>query len=560
MNHAFAGLFFAGSCLVACAPGAGSPKAAEHGTFGKVEGRLDAERWLSRDTERAKRAGARPAEVVAVDAGTVGDRVSGLLNVPDDECVLLLARASDDVDDIDLFAYGDDGTLLGSDERPDKSPAVLVCPPHPRRMYVSARVAAGHGLVAVGAQRVATRDAATVGRVLAARGAPGDGGANVDAWVGLDERVLSHQKSLGSSWREVRRSAVPLDSAIGTRLSTVVDENRCLDVLVVPSDDVSHLDVALLLESGRIAGRAVARARDRFLVACTRDKATLTVEIRPQSGRGFAAVVISESREPSPRAVESDVPVIDLAPLTPLRDALAKTASDLEGQSYALPKKLGDGTLSIGRRESVALKLPAGCARLDVVGGKPLSGVEAWLWSSNEDLIAHDKSTGHAVLFACGSGGRARLDVEAQAQSGPYAAEMRAFREAPKALVDHPLAANRLLTRMLARGVVRRADQVTAPKVVQISASHREALDVIVPIGRCVDVTLALGPGASGAEVRLVNKDGGSEVDRAYGTSSAAARACALAGSGTLAIRAELRAQSGAGEALAATRMLAPRD
>jgi len=36
---------------------------------------------------------------------------------------------------------GEDGAVLGMDEGPDKTPALLVCPPHPARVYVSARIA-----------------------------------------------------------------------------------------------------------------------------------------------------------------------------------------------------------------------------------------------------------------------------------------------------------------------------------------------------------------------------------------------------------------------------------
>lgn len=524
------------------------------GDLAAVPGKPDGERWLAKDTNRARAAGASPSEIIAVDAGAPGDRVAGLVSVPEDTCALLLARASDGVDDIDLFAFGDDGTLLGSDERPDKAPAVLVCPPHPKRLYVVARVAAGHGIVAVAGQRVSPADAPAVGRALAARQAR----AGHDPWSSLDSAVTAHRRGIGGTWQEIRRVATPVDASIPTRISASIEAERCLDVLVVPGEEVSHLDVAALEQSGRVVARAVARGRERFLLLCSPEKLPVTIELRPQSGRGFAAVVLSQSRDASMPAIEARLPVLHLGPVVPIAEAREKLEAYLDGQGYAPTKKLGEGTLNVGRRESVAVDLAAGCSRIDVVGGKPLRGIEAWLWSASDSLLAHARGSGSATLFACGEAGSARLDFEALAHTGAYAIELRHKKDVPRVLVEHPLAAGRLLARMEGRGVARRIDHVGAPKLVPLGATQRGSVDVAVPIGRCMDVALALGPGASGAEVRLTDRDSGAELDLGSGTVSAGARACALDRPSGLRVRAELRAVTGASEALVATRMLAP--
>ncbi len=495
-----------------------------------------------------------------MDAGAPGDRVSGLLRVPKASCVLLLARASDNVDDINLFVYGDDGTLFGSDERPDKTPTLLVCPPHPSRLYAVARVASGHGLVAIGAQQVDEKDAPRVGKLLAARGYQGAGAPRLDTWPGLDRAVEEHRRAIGSSWQEVRRVAAPLDSSIATRLSSVVGPDRCLDVLVLPSEDVSHLDVAALDADGRILGRAVAHGRERFMVVCSHDKSPLTVEIRPQAGRGLAAVVMSESKEPSGRGLDGRVAVLDLAPVGDLKETRDKVGAYLESHGYQNAKSVGQGTLAIGRRESVDIDLSEGCARIDVMVGRPARGLEAWLWSTKDELVAHQRGSAQATLFACGKKGRARLDLEGLTRGGPFAVELRRESEAPSALIDHPLAAGRLLARMLSRGVIQRASQVTAANLVALSSSRREQMNVTVPVGRCVEVTLALGEGASGAEVRLMDRQSEREIELSRGTDSAAARGCALDTGKSLEIRAELRVTSGATDALSATRMLSPRE
>ena len=127
----------------ACArpPQAKAPSTPQ-GRFGKATSGPEVKSWMKLPTEG-------DAQVLAVEAGVAGDRVSALLEVPESDCAILIARGTRSVDDVDLFAYGEDGAVLGSDEASDKAPALLVCPPHPRRIYVSARVAAGHGMVAI---------------------------------------------------------------------------------------------------------------------------------------------------------------------------------------------------------------------------------------------------------------------------------------------------------------------------------------------------------------------------------------------------------------------------
>jgi hypothetical protein len=543
----------------ACAPLLGGSEKPEPGRFGKVEARPDAQRWLGPDMARAREAGASDSEVIAVDAAAPGDRVSGMIEVPDDACVLLLARAAESIEDVDLFAYGDDGTVLGTDEAPDKKPALLVCPPHPRRMFVVARVASGHGLVAVGAQRVRVTDAARIGQLLDARGRPGEAASRLGAWPGLEEKVAEHRRRVGGEWQDVRKLAVPLDPRTPTRVSALVEDDRCLDVFVVPSAEVSHLDVAVLDEQGHIIGRASAMGRERTLVVCSPEKAPLTIEIRPHAGRGVAAIV--HSRTPAGGARDLDVRAVahDLAPIGDLPESRAKNAARVEGLGYAPPKVAGEGTIAVGRRTSVHLELPAGCARIDVLAARPVRGLETWLWNADGSLIARERGGGRATTFACTNGGKARLDLESLALPGRFVVEVRGERETAASLAQHSLAASRLIARMLARGVAKSAAQVGAPQAMALSPERVERRDILVPRGGCMDLSLALGPGAAGAEVRLLDASTGAELELGRGTYSASARACALA-RGELRARVELRVKTGTTTALYGSRMLGPRE
>src|SRR5690606_34658757 len=254
---------------------------------------LDGRRWLLEDVERASRAGAEPSEVIALDAGAPGDRISSVVELPADACVLLMARASASIDDVDLYAYADDGTLIGSDEAPEKTATLLLCPPHPRRVFVSARVAAGHGLVARGSQRVSVERAP---KAAAAVGAKGRSGADPDQgaalWSGLDDAISEHRRSIGGQWQLLRKLPILVDPRVPARVSAEVEAESCLDVLVVPSEQTAYLDVLAIDDQGRILGRADSGADDtRSLIVCSPVRAPVTLELRPHAGQGLTAVI-----------------------------------------------------------------------------------------------------------------------------------------------------------------------------------------------------------------------------------------------------------------------------
>ncbi|MBI3200660.1 MAG: hypothetical protein HYZ29_03885 [Myxococcales bacterium] len=540
---------------VGCAALAPGPGPASSQGARPVEGRVEGERFLLPDGRRAREAGASEPRVIAADAGAPGDRISGFVNVAADTCALVMARGSREIDDVDLFAFGDDGTLLGADERPNKSPTLLLCPPHPERIYVSARIAAGFGIVAVGAQSVSPKDAPKLGTLLDVPGFAQR--ADAGGYAEVERAIGAHRRGIGGRWQELRRAALPVEPGTPSLISAVVEAGRCLDAWVTPTEAVSHLDVALLDADGRIAGRAVSHGRSRFLVACAADKTAVTLEVRPQSGRGVAVVVLSQSKDGGRAELGGRIPVVELGATRSLDEVKTELAARLDKGDYAPPKSVLRRELPIAERSSTELELTAGCTRIDVIGGRPLAGLEAWLWSGDA-LGAQDRAQSHATLFSCGPGGKLRLDLEALARPGPVEVQHRKLRQAPPLLAQHPLAASRLLGRVLARGTAPRFDQLGAPKAVTLSETVRSESDLMIPIQRCADVVLALGPGAAGAEVRIVDKVTGKEIERGFGRHHAAARACALDRRATVEARVELAVSSGSTQALVLTRLLSP--
>lgn len=544
--------------LVACSGAPGShPKSAGRGGFGGTRVELDASEWLAGDSKKATTAGADASQVIAVQAGMPGDRVEGMVRVPERSCVALIARGTDGVEDVDLFVYADDGTSYGSDEAPDKRPTLMICPGKAVRLYVVARIAQGNGVVAIGAQRVDAREADRVAQAIGARNR--EGARDAESWPGLDESITRHREQIGGGWEDVRRVALPVDARVASHVGGDIEPHQCLDALVIPADEVSHLDVLAKDLDGRIVGRAHAAGRERSLIVCSPTRARVSFEVRPHAGRGLAVVVLSKSKKGTEQDINAHSLRFDLLPPLDMAEARRQHAERLDAAGYPKARSVAKGTLSVGRRQSLDLDLRKGCYRLDVWSQHPMHGVEAWLWSPDGSLIANERSGTNATLFACTRGAKARLDAEALVRPGNYEVELREERETPEILNDHPLAASRLLARMVARGVIKTGHQVGAPQKFQLSSTKLERMDVLIPVGRCVDVTLALDAGASGAEIRLLDKSDGHEVALARGPQSTSTRACSLDRPDTLNVSAELRVGSGSAVGLVATRMLAPR-
>ncbi len=539
---------------LACGPRPGSTPG-EDQKFGHAPGTLDGARFLGADAQRARKAGAGQSEVLTVEPGASGDRVTSLFWVPTTECALVIARASESVDDIDLFVYGDDGTSFGSDEAPDKSPSVLLCPPHPRRMLAVARVASGHGVVALGVQRVPKSQAAAVRRSIKSRT---DKSASLRERARVNARVADHRQQLGGRWRELRRIALPADARVPTRSSLALRADRCIDVLAVPSRGVGPMDLDLINSDGRVVGRGYVDGRDRFVVACSGRDTHLTVQLRPRSGSGTAWLMVAESEVGAQATLASYAGLIDLGPVQTLAKTRAQLEESLGKQPYAAARVLYQGTLKTGLRSSVVVPKAPGCRRVDVIGGTPLFGMRTWAYSDGGLLLAQAQGAGRTSMLLCGNA-PARLDLEAQLSPGPVVAVVRGEPDPPPVLSKHPLAASRLMSAVWSRGSAILSREISGVVAKQLSPTALARAQVRVPLRRCVDFFAALDRGAYGLELRLLDVQSNQELSRSHGSYAASARLCT--DKGTIDARVELEVQSGRAPALFATRMtnLTPR-
>ncbi len=483
-----------------------------------VQHGIDGSAWLAPDVARARAAGAGALEVLAADVASEGDRVGAFVELQAGVCVLAVSRASPGVVDVDLFAFEDDGSAFATDESPDPQGALMLCPSSARRLYVAARVVAGAGIVALGVLPIPKGREAAVQKAMNARGLAGEE-ARGEGWPGGEGRLRAHRAELGGRWDEVRRVTVPIDPHAPTRLTALVEAGRCLDVLISPSDEVASLDVVAEDERGRILSIARASGRDHSILACARQATTMGVAIRPRASQGTVAVSIARSNlggdaelAPSARPMH----FVSTADLAGERAALEK---DLHARGYAKAKGLGAGVAKLGVRSSVGVDLPAGCARVDVIAGRPLVEIVATLWDEKAQVLGETNAGGSAFVFTCGPGGAARIDVEALDTAGPFELELRKERVAPPALVAHPVAASRLLARLAAGGAAVDASSAQGAEAVPLDPNSLRTVAIAAPAGQCAEVIVALDAGGAGLDLRVVDaqtKEG--EVVRARAT------------------------------------------
>jgi hypothetical protein len=416
-------------------------------------------------------------------------------------------------------------------------------------------VAAGEGLVSLGAQLVPRERAADVGRALGARGGWGEGPRPADAWPGLDDKIRARRVALGGTWEELRRLAVALDARAAGYLTFPVEADGCVDVLVVPDETVAMLEVEVMDGEGRVVARAKEGGTDRTVTVCSPLAFTGSVSVRPHVGRGLAAVVVARGKGAMARDLSARPDIAWVAPAQPLEQTREKRNAALAKAGYAGPTASTAGALQIGRRAQSPLELgpTPSCSRVDVVGGAPLALVEANVWDDAGTLVASAEGSDGATLFACGKG-RARLDLETRGRPGPYAVLVRKERWQDPAFLKQPLAAARMLARAAEGAAMLHEGTPTGARTVTLEPAKLVGWESAVPAGRCLKVSVGAQGDGTGLDLRVFDTGSGDEIDRSHAANAASVRACAPANA-SRPVRVELRTTSGKLEAVVGERL-----
>jgi hypothetical protein len=524
-------------------------------------GTLEAQTLLGDLPARATRLGASPLSIVAAGPMIELERLGAFVEVPPDACLLAYARASPSLEDIDIATFSDEGNPLAVDEGPDPRPTVLLCPPHPARVYVAAHAAQGEGLCVVGAQLVPKERAGEVGRAVSAHGALGGKPRTPEAWPGLDEQVRAHRAALGGTWDEARRVALAVDARAPSSVAFSIEAGSCTDALVVPDDDVAIVDVDVLDADGRTIARARDTSASRAVTVCSPVELSGSLAIRPHVGRGLVAVVVAKAKPDGARELSARPETNWASPALPLDATKAARNAALAKAGYGPPAaRVATGQIVLGRRATVPVELASGagagvCTRIDVVAGAPLALVEASAWDDAGGLLATDEGASGATLFACGKG-KARVDVATRGRPGPYAVLVRPERWKDPSFAAYPLAAGRMLARAATGPEALHEGKPGAVRHVVLDAAHQTVQSTNIPADACLRVAVGAQGEGTGLELRIYDAVTGEELDRSHGQSAASVRACAGPGS-PRSVRLDARATAGKLDAVVGERVTA---
>jgi len=490
------------------------------------QGSLDGAPLLAEVAEQAKKLGAGALSVAFSQELTAGERGGAFVSVPKDVCLLAFARASAAVDDIDLATFSDDGNPISIDEAPDARPTVVVCPPHPERVYVAVHVAEGEGLVAVGAQYVTKEKGVLLARALGARGALGGAIRRPEAWPGLDRALEERRDALRGTWEEQRRVALSIDASAPSYVSITAEPNSCIDTLVMGDDDVSDLDIELIDRTGRIVGRSRDTSAARGLVMCTKDPFSGNVMVRPHAGRGLAAVVLQRTKMEAMNSFGRDVDVVVLGEGRPLAETRKSLEGALSTLSYGAALRTVEVSAVAGRRASLTTQLPTidGCYRVDALADSTGPAFDFTTRFENGNVISRGVAFGQSTSFFCG-GGALVSEFDVRARASKIAVVIRKEPWADPQLTKAPIASGRMLRRALGEPS-HRGEKASKLGLLTLEAGKRSTWATTIPENRCSRITIGVeGPGV-GFEARLFDTSTDEEMDRLHSVESGAVQAC----------------------------------
>jgi hypothetical protein len=484
-------------------------------------------RWLSSDSALARAAGAESASVIVAEAGAVGDRFTRVVETNDKACLLVMARASEKVADIDLYAYSEDGTALAIDDRPDPAPTLLLCPPHPRHVYVTARIATGQGMIAVGVHHVPLDRARRVQATLRAVEQHDNRGDPPKASIAdVDRRLREHLRGLGGRWTPVAQTTLAVDSRIPSLTGITVEPGGCIDALVLAPQTVSGLDVEALDAAGRTIGRAASTEQDKSLVVCAEERRTFSLQLRPHEGSGAVLVLVSRGSLPAGLITERSV---DLSQRVAIEALARQVHRELRARKQPIGRTISQTILVRGEQQRVEDSVGAGCSRFDVFAGAPSLDVQARAYSAGGDLVAMNSGGQYLPLLVCARG-KVSLVFDAQTSGGPLWIEKSQSRPNGDVVAGNPRAASRLFLRAWQAGLLMDFSDMARATKFHLAPKQVGEREISVMAGQCTDTFASLEGEASGIRLHRADPETGESSDGEQHPEAAHLQLCCPAG------------------------------
>jgi len=491
---------------------------------------------------QAARAGGSALEVLASGAGIPGDSLTAFVAIPAGRCALLAARGAEQVGDLDLYLYGDDGDEIAKADDVVHPATLVHCASKAERVLVVARIAAGRGPYALAlVDAPGTKEAELRRRFLP--DAPELETASED-FPGLTSALATRQDERGGTFRDLRRVLVPVDHRLPTQLDASVSAEHCVDVLALPGSDALDLSLEALDEHGRTLARAEERGGERALLLCAgAEAARVTLRLRPHAGRGTVLVALSQTTHVGARRdLHPDCPRSDLSPPPERPPPLAPAATRLELSTSNLVVHPLSWT---------------GCQRVELEPRFPLFGYRFLAYDGRGQVVAEHEGTGRTTLYLClprSSGSPGQLQLRATLRGGPL--DIQSLAESAPAeatLAKAPLAASRLLGLAADMGFLDEVAGIGQVSEHEASPDELVRIPLLVPAERCLTVLAGAQRSGVGLELGLVDMASARFVDFARGAHLAWVRACADQGR-TEDLIVELRAAHGQTTVLLSTR------
>jgi hypothetical protein len=306
------------------------------------------------------------------------------------------------------------------------------------------------------------------------------------------------------------------------------------------------LDIDLLDDKGFTLGRAPMGERERWLIACSREQRSVTLQVRPHEGYGSVTLLISRGALEMGRRVHQAIELSDSRSLRTLTELEHKA---LDGLGYTREKLLGNFSIERGFQRRFAANGGRGCSRFDVFAGAPSVGVHARLYTAAGELVSAAGGTQHFPLLAC-LPGKLTMVLEAQGRGGPVQVEQRQeVSESPQA-ANLPRAAARMFQRAWSLGLAKSFGQFSNLESMLLANERTWERDIKLESGQCSRYFIALDGDATGIDLRVIDSKTDEIVAGEQHMDTAHAEVCAPSDDKAHTYRLSATVQSGKSPAL----------